>query len=158
MSVEALLPEILLQPKVPEFQVRAFEALLQLLRPAPLKTPAKRLEEEAVVAKKLVEVAEVVVPRVLIKSDTPFRVVRLFKVVVAARAVSKRTCVQKRLPLSVRLAVLAKREAKVAVLAKIFVLVAWVEVELKLTKFCKVVEPVTKTCPPIFAKEIFGSK
>lgn len=57
--------EILLQPKseLAEMYVRAFEAPLQLESPAPAIFAMKRLEVEAVVEKKFVEVAEVVVDR-----------------------------------------------------------------------------------------------
>ena len=48
------------QPKVPAAQVRTL-LVWQVARPAPLKRAVKRLEEEAVVLKKLVVVAEVVV-------------------------------------------------------------------------------------------------
>jgi len=51
---------------------------------------AKRFVLDAVVAKKLVLVAFVVVALVAIRSVRPLSVVRLLRVVVAARAVSKR--------------------------------------------------------------------
>jgi hypothetical protein len=51
---------------------------------------ANRLVVEAVVAKKLVEVALVDVARVVMRSVRPFRVVKLLSVEVAARAVSNR--------------------------------------------------------------------
>ena len=36
--------------------------------------------------------------------------------------------------------------------------VALVVVELIPVKFCRVVEPVTRSCPPTFANKAFGSK
>ena len=54
-------PTIVLHPNLPLLQVTAFVAELQVLNPAPLKLPAKRLVVEAVVEKILVVVAFVVV-------------------------------------------------------------------------------------------------
>jgi len=113
--VEVLLVEVEFKRvmfwKVDEALRRRFE---RLVRPAvavrvpvklavleivwPLMRPEVRVPRLAVVAKrlvlkKLVEVAEVVVALVVIRSVRPFRVVRLFKVVVPARAVSKRAWV-----------------------------------------------------------------
>ena len=73
-------------------------------------------------------VALVVVDLVVMVSVRPLRVVRLFKVDVPARAVSKRACVQKRLPDSVKLAVVPKRLVKTPVVAKRLVVVAEVVV------------------------------
>ena len=41
---------------------------------------------------------------------------------------------------------------------KKFVEVACVVVACRPVKFCRVEEPVTRTCPPIFANKAFGSK
>ena len=86
--------------------------------------------DDAVDAKKEVEVADVVVARVAMISVRPRSVVRLLRVEVAANAVSKRACVQKRLPDSVRFAVLPKRFVNVPEVAKKLVEVAWVVVAL----------------------------
>ena len=59
--VEKLVSIIVLHPKMPASQVRAFAALLQVVRPAPRKFVVKRLVLDAVVAKILVEVELVVV-------------------------------------------------------------------------------------------------
>ena len=56
VGVQAKVPSSVSQPNSPPLQVRTlFE--VQVARPAPLKLAVKRLEEEATVAKKLVEVA-----------------------------------------------------------------------------------------------------
>ena len=44
-----------------------------------------------------------------------------------------------------------------AVVVKKFVVVALVEVEFRAVKFWRVEEPVIRTCPPSFAKSVFGS-
>ena len=53
-------PEIVLQPKIPPVQIRALSALLQAVaKPAPVKEAVNKLDDEAVVEKKFVVVAEV---------------------------------------------------------------------------------------------------
>ena len=53
-----------------------------------LKLVENKLVDDAVVVKRLVEVAEVVVARIPIRSVMPLRMARLFKVVVPSSAVS----------------------------------------------------------------------
>jgi hypothetical protein len=56
-----------LQPKSPLAQVRAESALLQVLSPAPENEAVNRLDDEAVVEKRLVVVAEVEVEFTAVK-------------------------------------------------------------------------------------------
>ena len=51
-----------------------------------------------------------------------------------------------------------KRFVELAVVAKKFVVVAFVPVALEKVRFWRVEELVTKSCPPIFEKLVFGSK
>src|SRR4051812_48068197 len=99
-----------------------------------LAAVAKKLVVDAVVAKRFVLVAEVVVARVAIISVRPLSIARLLRVVVAASAVSNLFCVQKRFVASIRPEVFAtrldaKRLVVDAVVAKRFVVVAAVVVE-----------------------------
>jgi hypothetical protein len=64
--------------------------VLRVVRLPKFAAAANKLVLEAVVEKKLVEVAEVVVARVAIRSVRPRSVVRLLRVVVAESRVSKR--------------------------------------------------------------------
>ena len=85
------------QPKVPPVQVRTL-LLVQAVRPAPLKDAVKRLDDEAVVEKRLVVVAEVPVAfrkvkfwRVEEEVTSRFLVVRsVVEAVMALRIVAKR--------------------------------------------------------------------
>jgi len=94
---------------------------------------AKRFVEEAVVAKKLVVVAEVPVALRKVKFwrvEEP--VTRRFESVPVVNATEP------------KVAFVAKRFVEEAVVAKKLVVVAFVDVELSAVKFCKVDEPVTR--------------